>query len=242
MLYLVSAFGIGFFGSFHCLGMCGPFALALPVHQLTSFLRVLSILAYNLGRLATYSLLGIVFAFLGMSFQLAGIQQVFSLILGVVLLFFILLSYTKLGSFPSLKLFYSVQNKLKSKFSEVLKHRSLSSFFILGMLNGLLPCGLVYLAIFGSIASETFFEGILFMVLFGMGTFPLMIILTFFGKLFTVDWRLRLTKLVPVVVSFTAVLLILRGLNLGIPYISPSLEKKNKAAIFCHDQVSSIKK
>jgi sulfite exporter TauE/SafE len=104
----------------------------------------------------------------------------------------------------------------------------------LGMANGLLPCGMVYLAIAGALSATEFTNSVLFMSFFGFGTIPAMFILGFVGMKVNVLTRQNIRKLMPYVAVSMAVILILRGLNLGIPFISPVLAGPPPAAIVCH--------
>jgi uncharacterized protein len=114
-------------------------------------------------------------------------------------------------------------SKLKFAMAVQLRQRSFRSLALLGMLNGLLPCGLVYVALAGAVAQGRFLAGITFMALFGLGTLPTMLAIGLSGKVFPVAWRMNLRGAIPFAVCTLAVLLILRGLALGIPYISPAL-------------------
>lgn len=214
---------MGLVGGLHCVGMCGPIALALPVHHRPWSGRILGAIIYNGGRAVTYAILGAVFGAIGMTFAWAGLQQALSITLGVLLLL------TALGIQLS-----SAQNKLSSGIGRVItplktalaRRISLKSFpalWITGMLNGLLPCGLVYMAIAGAVATSGITSGALFMMLFGLGTLPAMLGMMLAGSLAGSRMRMHFRKLVPVVIGVMAILLIMRGLNLGIPYISPEL-------------------
>jgi len=214
-----TAFFLGLVGSLHCAGMCGPLALALPHagnrpgHYLTG--RA----AYNLGRIVTYCLLGLFFGLLGKTLLLAGAQRWLSIALGVALL---------VGLFTSRKLALwrpvsGLVERLKSRMSTLLRHRSFDALLVLGLLNGLLPCGLVYVACAGATAIGDLFHGALYMLTFGVGTVPMMLTISLSGKLVPFSLRLKLLKAVPVAVLLLASLLILRGMELGIPYVSPVL-------------------
>ena len=234
MLLLLYAISLGFLGSFHCLGMCGPLALSLPVHHFLPTKKFFSILFYNVGRLFTYSVFGLLFGIIGSRLYIAGFQQKFSLFLGILLLVYLIFSFFKLRKIPFSTESWELVGRIKNSFSFLLKKRSISSFFLLGCLNGLLPCGMVYFATSGALLSETILQGVLFMAFFAFGTFPVMMLISFFGKLFTLNFRVRLSKFVPVFVSLMAILFIVRGLNLGIPYLSPKYEKEKPLVIICH--------
>jgi sulfite exporter TauE/SafE len=225
---LWTAFSVGLIGSLHCGGMCGPLALALPAAGNTTPGYVLGRVAYNAGRIVTYCLLGIVFGLAGWTFLLAGLQRWVSIALGVALL---------LGLFASRKLALSrpvtaVVNQLKSRMSVLLRRRSFTALAVLGLLNGLLPCGLVYVACAGAAATGGTIAGASYMTAFGVGTVPMMLTISLSGKLIPTSLRLKLVKTIPVCVFLLGALLILRGMSLGIPYLSPDMS--SSGASCCH--------
>jgi uncharacterized protein len=222
------AFLLGLVGSLHCAGMCGPLALALPAAGNTAPAYVLGRVTYNAGRIVTYCLLGIVFGLVGYTFLVAGLQRWVSIALGVALL---------LGLFASRRLALSqpvtaVVNQLKSQMSVLLRRRSLAGLAVLGLLNGLLPCGLVYVACAGAAATGSTLAGASYMTAFGIGTVPMMLAISLSGKLVPVSLRLKLVKTIPVCVFLLASLLILRGMSLGIPYLSPNMSAGGASC--CH--------
>lgn len=218
---------LGLLGSLHCAGMCGPLALAMPGSGRLTCGFVIGRLAYNLGRITTYCLLGVLFGLLGRTLVLAGIQRWVSIALGTILL---------VGLFSSRRLALrgpvsALVNGLKARMGYLLANRSFSSLLLLGSLNGLLPCGLVYVACAGAVASGGLDSGIGYMAGFGLGTVPMMLGIGMSGRLIPVQLRLQLRKAIPVSVFVLASLLILRGLGLGIPYVSPNL---TGASPCCH--------
>ncbi len=214
-----TAFILGLFGSLHCAGMCGPLALALPQTPGGAGSYALGRMAYNLGRVATYSLMGIVFGAFGKVLVLAGVQRWLSITLGIALL----AGWFAAKKFPRWQPANAVVNQLKLRFAALLRRRTFSSLALLGLLNGLLPCGLVYVAGAGAMATGSIASGAGYMAAFGAGTIPLMLAISLSGRLVPVPWRLKLVRLVPVSVFLLATLLILRGMSLGIPYLSPDL-------------------
>ncbi len=218
-MQLWTAFLLGFIGSAHCAGMCGPLALALPPTDNTRAKFFTGRLAYNLGRLVTYCALGLVFGLFGKTFLLAGLQRTLSVALGVALLAGLLLS-RRLALWRPVT---GLVERLKARMSGLLRRRSFAALTLLGLLNGLLPCGLVYVAGAGATATSGAVSGVLFMAAFGAGTLPMMLALSLSGKLVPFSLRLKLLKAVPVSVCVLAALLILRGLALGVPYLSPDL-------------------
>jgi sulfite exporter TauE/SafE len=213
------AFALGLLGSLHCAAMCGPLMLALPVPPGGPARFVAGRIIYQLGRVAAYCLLGGVAGLVGKSIFLAGLQRSLSIGLGVAILLGFLISKKVSLSAPVVRLVAA----LKAAMSSQLQRRSLRSLVLLGGLNGLLPCGLVYVAMAGAVARGTLRDAIFFMAWFGLGTMPAMLGISLSGKLFPLALRLKLRRSIPFGVCLLAGLLILRGLALGIPYVSPVL-------------------
>ncbi len=223
---LLAAFILGLVGSLHCAGMCGPLALALPLAGKTPGAFFLGRIAYHLGRMATYCGLGLVFGLIGRSLFLAGVQRWVSIGLGLCLLGGLLGSRRLALWRPVTRLV----GHLKARMSGLLRRRSFTALGVLGLLNGLLPCGLVYVACAGATATNGILAGAQYMAAFGLGTVPLMLSISLSGRLLPVSLRLQLRKAIPVSVFLLAFLLILRGMSLGIPYVSPDLS----AGACCH--------
>lgn len=227
---MIAAILLGFLGSFHCIGMCGPIALTLPVHHLQGGKKMGGILLYNAGRVAAYMLMGLLFGWLGRQFYIGGWQQGLSIALGVLLLASVIFH----RYFHRLPRFAIWQGKIKMILGRLLAKRQFRTLAAIGFFNGFLPCGLVYLGIAGALATGDILQGALFMGAFGAGTLPAMVAVSWFGQLITLQWRTRIRRLIPVMVSCMAVLLILRGLNLGIPYISPAMQHtEEKTTVNC---------
>lgn len=229
MTFLLAAISIGLLGSLHCVGMCGPIALALPVQGKSQSARFVSILIYNSGRIITYAALGALFGLIGQGFAIFGLQQILSIVLGSLILIAVLLPSVLPAKNVFTSKFHNWFNHLKSSLSYLFTKRSQSALFSIGLLNGLLPCGLIYMAMAGALASGSVINGMLFMAVFGLGTVPAMFSVAWFSNLASVKFRLTITKAMPYVVSVMAVLLILRGMNLGIPYISPKMVEQTTA-------------
>ena len=210
---------LGFLGSLHCAGMCGPLALALPGNPNNKRSFVLGRLAYNTGRLLTYSILGVIFGIVGKSLFTLGFQRGLSLLLGVALIASIFASRLSVFSAPISRLV----TWPKFPMSALLKSRSSAALAGLGMLNGLLPCGLVYVACASATTRGDIPGAALYMALFGLGTFPMMLGISMSGRLFPLSFRLRIQKAIPVTVFILGALLILRGMALRILYLSPDL-------------------
>lgn len=223
MAIFLTALTLGFLGSFHCVGMCGPIALALPLNRESLFSKVTGALLYNTGRVFMYALLGGLFGLIGQSIIIAGYQQSLSIILGITVLIMILLPNKLATKFRFLSFTYSFIGKLKQKLKTLFKQNSFSSLFFIGTLNALLPCGLVYLGIAGAIAAGSLLQGSIFMAVFGLGTVPAMLTVALISSSININFRKKINKAVPVFAASMALLLILRGMNLGIPYISPEM-------------------
>jgi uncharacterized protein len=229
LLSLLSGLSIGIVGSFHCIGMCGPLALSLPTQHLTASDKRLAIIFYNSGRIITYTLLGVFFGLIGMTFSFFKIQQILSIVAGLTI-FAILLPYSFSKTNGTLNKF---TQKLNQKLASYLyTKRKAFSFIQIGLLNGLLPCGLVYVAIAASITASTILNSSILMIGFGLGTFPIMALTMVLGKFISFSTRNKIYKATPYFLACIAVLLIMRGLDLGIPYLSPSLENGKMSC--CH--------
>lgn len=219
---LAAGFILGLLGSLHCVGMCGPIAFMLPVDRSNSIKKVIQIGLYHIGRLLSYATIGLIFGMLGKSIYIFGLQQKLSIVIGVLMIVVISIPYKTFSKYNFSKPIYKVISKLKSSLGAQFKKKSLDTFFTIGFLNGFLPCGLVYMAIFGAIATGSLYQGSLYMVLFGLGTIPLMTMAIYLGKFLNTSIKQRIQKAIPVLVVVIGVLFILRGLGLGIPYISPA--------------------
>jgi sulfite exporter TauE/SafE len=223
-----TALVLGLAGSLHCAGMCGPLALALPQAGNTAPGFVLGRIAYNLGRIVTYCLLGVVFGLVGWTLLLAGIQRWMCIALGLALLLSLVASRKLVRWNP----ITAIVGRLKTGMSGLLRRRSYASLAALGLLNGLLPCGLVYAACAGAAATGGVLAGAQYMAVFGAGTVPMMLALSLSGRLVPISLRLKLRKAIPVCLGLVGALLILRGMSLGIPYLSPDMSAGSVSC--CH--------
>ncbi|MCF7797663.1 MAG: sulfite exporter TauE/SafE family protein [Lentisphaeria bacterium] len=224
-----TGFIIGLLGSFHCVGMCGPITLALPGGYAQKRAWIFGRVLYNLGRIVTYSLLGIIFGIIGQSIALAGYQQSLSIALGVVILLGVFLPSkyaAKLLPFSPVQTFMV---RVRDFWGRLFRNNSHPSLFTIGVLNGFLPCGFVYVGLAGAMSTGGVWSGAAYMALFGMGTFPIMLATSLAGNWVGIEVRRFIQKLVPVGAVLLAVLFILRGLSLGIPYISPKMSGKTPA-------------
>ncbi|NIG52463.1 sulfite exporter TauE/SafE family protein [Chitinophaga sp. Cy-1792] len=224
-MFTLTAFLLGFAGSFHCVGMCGPIALALPVQHLQGAKKLAGIFLYNAGRISVYSVFGLLFGWLGQQLFLGGFQQWLSVTAGLILLFSVLVNYVLSTRKFRLTTPGIMTTQVKAALGKLLVQQRFSTLYTIGVLNGLLPCGLVYMGITGAAATGTVEKGMLFMAAFGAGTLPAMAGAAWFGHLLSAGIRNKMRSLVPVMIAVMAILLIMRGMNLGIPYVSPVISQ-----------------
>ena len=208
-------------GSLHCVGMCGPIAFMLPVDRTNHLKKFSQIFVYHFGRLFAYGIIGLIFGFLGKGLYVFGLQQKLSIVIGVLMIVLVLLPYKTFNQYNFSKPIYKIVSKLKNKLGQELQKKTPDTFLTIGFLNGFLPCGLVYMALFGAIAMGNPWEGSLYMILFGLGTIPLMTTAIYFSGILKGSVKRSIQQLIPVFVVVMGILFILRGLGLGIPYISP---------------------
>jgi len=211
------AFLIGLLGSVHCVAMCGPLAFAIPLHQPGWLALLWNKLIYQIGRIVSYCLLGALVGLAGRQIWQAGFQQGVSILTGILIIMaacsrLFKKSMLKQASFSSLKFF-------NIAFDYALKHKA--NHLIIGMINGLLPCGFVYLALAGALNTKTVLDGLSYMFWFGTGTVPLMLAATVVVSFSKLSFRKKLNKVMPYAMLFLGIWFILRGLELNIPYISP---------------------
>lgn len=222
MLEIAAPLMLGLMGSFHCVGMCGPIALVLPLRGKSWFIRIFNGVAYNMGRTATYGFMGFVFGLAGAGLSLAGFQRNVSIAMGVIMILTVVVPLIFGGSFSAENLGAPVFNRIRGPLNHLMQSGTTGAMFLIGLLNGLLPCGLVYVALAGAIGMGSLSASVVFMIIFGLGTLPLMLLVSLAGHLVGKTLRARINQLIPVVVILVGILFILRGLNLGIPYISPN--------------------
>lgn len=231
--FVIAGISLGLVSSLHCIGMCGPLALALPVRHLHKPAQVTAIVLYNAGRIITYSMAGLVMGLAGRRIYLAGFQQSLSIVLGIILLFSTVQYFffkNRLQPIWLQKCYYRIQLLMGRCFQP----RRLVGYLLPGLVNGLLPCGMVYLAIAGALSTAKVSHSVLFMCSFGAGTLPAMLMLSLFGLRINTSWRQQMKKAMPYIVAGMAVFLIMRGLHLGIPFVSPVLPSAPGDAVSCH--------
>jgi len=223
-----SAFVIGIIGSVHCVGMCGPIVLVLPGDGSEKMRFFASRILYNVGRSITYAFMGLLIGFIGQSIALAGYQQWLGIAAGVLMILSVLLPTKAARKVLPTGLYDRALASVKSRLGKLLSNSSQSSLFTIGILNGFLPCGLVYMALAGSLAMGSALGGAAYMFLFGLGTLPLLVVVSYAGTLLTAGFRRKITRFLPIGVVILGLLFILRGLSLGIPFISPDMDMMKK--------------
>jgi sulfite exporter TauE/SafE len=230
--WILAAFMMGLLGSFHCIGMCGPLALSLPLTNDTAWAKISGSLLYNAGRIVTYSLFGLLFGLVGKSVAMFGFQQWLSVILGICIIVFIVLA-KRISGMGSNNFMLRSLNSLRASMGKLFLDKNYPSLFFIGLLNGLLPCGLVYMAAAGAVAVADIGQSVLFMAFFGLGTLPMMWSVAFFGNYVSISLRQKIRKAYPYMMMLMACLLIIRGMGLGIPYLSPAVDHGKKVVHSC---------
>ncbi len=220
MLYSALIFGL--ISSLHCIGMCGPIAMMLPVDKNNPAKKVIQIMIYHMGRLTSYASLGLIFGILGKGFYMAGIQQQLSIVVGLLMITIAIVPERVFMKYNFSKPVYKLISKVKTSLGSQFKRKTPDALFTIGVLNGFLPCGLVYAALFGAIAMSSLTLSISYMLLYGLGTIPMMSFVVLISNIFSISLRTKMQKLIPVVAVFIGILFIIRGLGLDIAYLSPS--------------------
>lgn len=237
----LAALTLGMIGSFHCIGMCGPLAFSLPLNDSGAFAKFTGSFLYNAGRIVTYGFLGLLFGVAGKSFSLFGFQQWLSITVGTAMLIFVLIpkKWIAVGGANNLIATYSC--RIRSILGQLFLKRNYGSLFAIGLLNGLLPCGLIYMAIAVAIASADPFKSAFFMASFGLGTLPVMWGVSFFGNYIGVGLRRKIRSAYPYMMALVACLLIVRGMGFGIPYVSPAMNTHTREVQNCIPGVENMR-
>ena len=209
MFYL--ALLLGLTSSLHCVGMCGPIVLALPVHHRSTPGKIAGILLYNAGRILVYALLGLAAG--GLGFVAGDWQNWVSVGAGLLLVIFAIGTGGALDRITSGSFFQRKMAELGTRIRKRLNNRSFLSLAVMGTLNGLLPCGMIYLALLSALAMPDSLSGALYMGMFGLGTLPAMFLTAFMGQWASVQWRATFKKATPYLVALAGIVLIVRGLS-----------------------------
>lgn len=219
MSYLYLAFFMGLFGSVHCAFMCGPLVLALPAAGKSGWMVVMNRVIYQVGRILTYAVLGLILGYIGNSIAVKGWQQAISLITGG---FLILMGLFNLFS----RHFPGVIRRQQQIMQPVIRKMGFWLYkpggsWMAGVLNGLLPCGMVYMALAAALNADTVLGGAWFMIFFGLGTFPMMIGIALLGSVVKGRLHFNMSRWLPVMLLIMGLWFLLRGANLDIPMLSP---------------------
>ncbi|MEN9702529.1 MAG: hypothetical protein RIR55_1871 [Bacteroidota bacterium] len=237
-MFLSSVFEIGFLmgllGSVHCIGMCGPLVMALPISQKNTFQKFVALSLYHGGKIGSYAILGLLFGLFGSQFPVFELQKNISIVIGITMLLYVLYVFVLKPRHFQLGIFGKYYNHIVKLLSKLFKSKSAVSFLFIGLLNGLLPCGMIYLALSSSMATQNVLYGGLLMLFFGLGTVPALLMVALGGQYMGFAFRKKLQNLLPILIFGMGVLLVLRGLNLGIPYISP-IAGIGTQVISCHN-------
>lgn len=224
MEFIISGLALGFVTSFHCVGMCGPIAIALPLQGATKTQRFIGGILYNLGRTTTYTIFGVVLGSIGQGLGALGFQKWVSIIAGMLMIVTALSPKMVKSNFNPESIFSKIMDNIKSGLKRLFSIKSYGSLYTIGILNGLLPCGPLYMAFIISTGTGNAFTAAIFMAMFGLGTLPLLFAVTILGNFISVPIRNRINNILPILLVLIGILFILRGLNLGIPYLSPKEE------------------
>ena len=220
MIY--SAILLGLLSSFHCIGMCGPIAMMLPIDRSNQTKKTIQIFLYHLGKLTAYASLGFLFGVIGKSFFIAGLQQQLSIVMGLLMILFTIVPEKVVARYNFSKPVYKLILFVKTSLGKQFKNKSYRSIFTIGLLNGYLPCGMVYMALFAAVAMQTISNSTLYMILFGLGTIPMLSVVVYIAHILSPTNKNTIQKAIPIVTIAIGMLFIIRGLGLDIPYLSPS--------------------
>jgi sulfite exporter TauE/SafE len=218
---LISAIILGLISSMHCIGMCGPIAMMLPLDRRNPARKAAQLLLYHSGRTTAYASLGLVFGLMGKGFYMAGLQQNLSIIAGVAMIIVAVVPEKHFARYNFSKPVYRAISKVKTSLGAQFRKQGNKALFITGVLNGYLPCGLVYAALFGAIAMQGIGGGIVYMMLYGLGTIPMMSAVVYASGFIGNNMRSLMAKAVPYAAALIGILFVVRGLGLDLPHLSP---------------------
>lgn len=216
---------LGLAGSLHCVGMCGPLMLAIPMPRAARWQAAAQVLVYQLGRIGTYGVLGLLFGLLGKGIAIAGFQQALSVLAGGLLLAAAVFAVEWERAALALPGIRGLTRWVQRRIGGLLQRHPKGAAFGVGLLNGLLPCGLVYAAIAGAISMTSGWGGSAFMLLFGLGTLPLLFVLMVSGQRLGGVWRSRLRLIQPALLAVAGMLLLFRGLHLDLSLFESAVPK-----------------
>ena len=243
----IPAFILGVISNLHCLGMCGPIALAIPLNRSSKSAMFLGILQYHIGRVLVYGILGYLVGYIGMGIKLFGVLQAISILAGIGIIIY---AWRKKITFYKNPFSSSLVSRLSSLLSQsmgkIMRSESPLKLFLLGALNGLLPCGMVYTALITAVVLGTPILSATSMLAFGLGTLPGLVAFSVFAQQLGNTIRSKINRYLPYQITVVGLLIVLRGMNLNIPYISPKVsfseEKKEVVMDCCHKNTKCEKK
>ena len=243
----IPAFILGVISNLHCLGMCGPIALAIPLNRSSKSAMLFGILQYHIGRVLVYGILGYLVGYIGMGIKLFGVLQAISILAGIGIIIY---AWRKKITFYKNPFSSSLVSRLSSLLSQsmgkIMRSESPLKLFLLGALNGLLPCGMVYTALITAVVLGTPILSATSMFAFGLGTLPGLVAFSLFAQQLGNPIRSKINRYLPYLITVVGLLIILRGMNLNIPYISPKVsfseEKKEVVMDCCHKNTKCEKK
>lgn len=224
---------LGLISSLHCIGMCGPIAMALPLDRSSLLTKTVGAASYNIGRFLSYVILGALFGVIGQSFFTAGLQRTISVVIGVLFVVSVVFPVFSKKGYNLEAYMGKYYSRLKSTFARQFKKKTYSALLLIGVLNGLLPCGMVYLGLAAAISTGHFLKGAELMLFFGLGTLPAMWMVSVIGDLVSMKFKAKMRKAIPVFVGVMGVLFILRGMNLNVPYLSPFIDRVTPEITVC---------
>ncbi|AWA31524.1 hypothetical protein HYN48_13020 [Flavobacterium magnum] len=219
---ILAATLLGVISSLHCVAMCGPIAMMLPLARNNPRRKAIQLVAYHAGRISTYAVLGFLFGAFGRALSLSAIQQYVAIFSGLMMVTIALLPQRSFGKIGLVLAAYKATSGSKGFLLKHFNKQSLTAIFLIGLLNGFLPCAMVYAALFGALSTQSLISGMAFMALFGLGTVPLMGTVTYLHQFLTLPWRNRLQRVIPAALVCIGILLVLRGMLLDICHVSPS--------------------
>ncbi|MBH2005614.1 MAG: sulfite exporter TauE/SafE family protein [Sphingobacteriia bacterium] len=233
-LLIITAFLAGLGGSIHCVGMCGPLALSLPFRMFSAPVKWIAIMLYNAGRVTAYASIGLLVGLVGRGVNWFGLTQTLSVILGTLIVLSVIVP--RLFANKKIKLPAGISNAQMNALQFLMKKQQAGWMYPVGILNGFLPCGLVYMAVAAAVVAGELSKSVMFMTFFGLGTIPAMVLVIIAGQSMSARMKTNFRKMVPLVSLVIGTLLVLRGLNLDIPYISPYMSPNltGNNAIDCH--------
>ncbi len=226
---LWTAIVLGFMGSFHCVGMCGPIAMAIPRSSSSFITLSFNAIVYNSGRILTYSLFGLLFGLIGKQITISGFQGWLSIALGAGILVGVF--FNKFAKKPAIQLFAPFTSGITKAYGILIRKESKSGLFGLGFLNGLLPCAFVYSGLAAAVLTVDVAHSMAYMALFGLGTFPAMYFMYLSPRILSKDVRGMIKDWIPYFAFTLGLLLVVRGLVLQDLIVDPALTERVDA--FC---------